>query len=281
MTAKEKPAFGLIASDIDGTLAAGRGQPIPPRTLKALRALLARGLPVVLVTGLNPWSARRYVEAIGAGARAIALNGVFRLEEGKTREGHFLDEALVREGAQLAMEAGYTPLIYGADGITRYLPGKRLAAVERLIAERPYQPYRAVESFEALFTVRPTQFSVCGDGEEEVAPLVPLWEAALGEQAYVIFQPGKRTWLEANHPLARKDIALLELAKELGIPREAILYFGDNLNDLVLFRALPHAVAVGNARPEVKALAWRIALPQQEEGVARFIEEHLLHSSRF
>ncbi len=277
---EESPAFRLIASDIDGTLAAGRGQPIPPQTLAVLRRLIERGWPVVLVTGLNPWSARRYVEAIGPEARAIALNGIFLLEGETIREGHFLDEALVREGARLALEAGYTPLIYGADGITRYLPGKRLAAVEQLIAERPYQPYRAVEHFEALFAVRPTQVSVCGE-EAEVAPLVPLWEEALGDRAYVIFQPGKRTWLEANHPLARKDVALLELAARLGVPREAILYFGDNLNDLVLFRAIPHAVAVGNARPEVKALAWRIAPPQSEEGVARFLEAHLLQSSPF
>ncbi len=271
MREEAHPDFRLIASDIDGTLAGGHGAPIPPRTVGVLRRLLARGLPVVLVTGLNPWSARRYVEAIGPEARAIALNGIFLLEGDEIREGHFLDEALVREGARLALEAGYTPLIYGADGITRYLPGGHLEAVERLIAERPYQPYRAVESFEALFAVRPAQVSVCGE-EAEVAPLVPLWEQALGNRAYVIFQPGKRTWLEANHPRARKDVALLELAARLGIPREAILYFGDNLNDLVLFRAIPHAVAVGNARPEVKALAWRTAPPQAEEGVAAFLE---------
>ncbi len=263
--------FQLIASDIDGTLAAGRGAPLSPRTVATLRRILEQGRPVVLVTGLNPWSARRYVEAIGPGTRAIALNGIFLLEENEVREGHFLDEAVVREGAQLALEAGYTPLIYGADGITRYLPSEHIAAVEKLIAERPYQPYQAVKDFEALFAVPPAQVSVCGE-EDEVAPLAPIWEKALGDRAYVIFQPGKRTWLEANHPLARKDIALLELAERLGISRNAILYFGDNLNDLVLFRAIPHAVAMDNARPEVKALAWRIAPPQSEDGVARFLE---------
>ncbi len=263
--------FQLVASDIDGTLTAGRSAPIPPRTLRALRALIARGLPVVLVTGLNPWSARRYVEQVGDGARAIALNGIFLLEDGCLHEGHFLDEAVVREGTAIALEAGYTPLVYGADGITRYLPGGHLEAVGQLIAERPWQPYRAVSDFEGLFAVRPAQVSVCG-GESEVAPLVPLWEKSLGSRAYVIFQPGSRTWLEANHPLARKDVALLELAGRLGVPREAILYFGDNANDRVLFDALPHAVAVGNARPEIKARAWRLAPPQAEEGVAHFLE---------
>ena len=46
------PDLRLIASDIDGTLADDQGE-LAPETIVTLRALLRRGMSVVLVTGLN------------------------------------------------------------------------------------------------------------------------------------------------------------------------------------------------------------------------------------
>ena len=68
-------------------------------------------------------------------------------------------------------------------------------------------------------------------------------------------------------------MALLALASRLGVAPDEIVYFGDSLNDLVVFRALWYCVAVDNARPEVKALAWRIAPSNNENGVARMLAE--------
>ena len=267
------PNLRLVATDIDGTLANAQGE-LTPYTLRVLRALLDEGFPVTLVTGYNPWPARRYVDAIGHGIRAIALNGVFLLEDGKIKEGEFLDPAVIREAVDIMVAQGYIPLVYGADGITRYWPGqaKGLPYVRNLIATRPYQPYEAVESLEALFAIRPAQVSVC-DTEERCARLYAALEAAVGERAYVVFLPGTRAWVEVNHAEARKDVALLALATRLGIAPAEIVYFGDSLNDLPVFRVLPHAVAVGNARPEVKSLAWRIAPTNDEDGVARVLAE--------
>jgi len=267
------PDLRLIATDIDGTLANAQGE-LTPFTLRVLRALLDEGFPVTLVTGYNPWPARRYVDAIGHGVRAIALNGIFLLEDGEVHEGKFLDPQVVRVAAALMSAQGHTPLVYGADGVTRYWPGqaKGLPYARDLIATRPYQPYEAVESFESLFAVRPAQVAVC-DTEERCARLYAALEAAVGDRAYVVFQPGTRAWVEVNHAEARKDVALLALAARLGVAPAEIVYFGDSLNDLPVFKVLPHAVAMGNARPEVKSLAWRIAPTNDEDGVARVLVE--------
>ncbi len=267
------PNLRLIATDIDGTLANAQGE-LTPFTLRVLRVLLAEGFPVTLVTGLNPWPARRYVDAIGHGVRAIALNGIFLLEDGEVHEGKFLDPQVVRVAAALMSAQGHTPLVYGADGVTRYWPGpaEGLPYVRDLIATRPYQPYEVVESFEVLFAVRPAQVAVC-DTEKRCARLYAALEAAVGDRAYVVFQPGTRAWVEVNHAEARKDVALLALAARLGVAPAEILYFGDSLNDLPVFKVLPHAVAMSNARPEVKSLAWRIAPTNDEDGVARVLME--------
>ncbi len=61
------------------------------------------------------------------------------------------------------------------------------------------------------------------------------------------------------------------MARKLGISPDEVLYFGDSLNDLPVFRAFRHTVAVENARPEVKALAWRTTASNADDGVARFL----------
>jgi Cof subfamily protein (haloacid dehalogenase superfamily) len=262
----------LVATDIDGTLVNDRSE-LTPVTLRVLRHILDRGVPVVLVTGLNPWPLRRYVEQIGHEVRAISLNGIFLLEDGEVHEGLFVDPAVARAAVEIVVAQGYVPLVYGADGVSRFLSvDGGMDEVTKLIAERPYQPYAAVETVDALFAVRPAQVSVC-DSDARVAALHPHLDAAFGDRAYVVRVPGRRAWVEVNHPEARKDVALLALASRLGVAPDEIIYFGDSLNDLVVFRALRHCVAVDNARPEVKALAWRIAPSNNDDGVARMLAE--------
>ncbi|MFP4394233.1 MAG: HAD family hydrolase [Anaerolineales bacterium] len=268
------PDFQLIALDIDGTLANPQGE-LSGETLRVLRRLLAADVEIVLVTGLNPWPARRYVVQIGP-IPAICLNGIFLLKGEEIHAGSFLDPAAARAAARFIVARGYVPLVYGADGVTRYLPTTEGSAamreVAKLFAERDYQPFEPVDGIDALFAVTPAQVSVC-ETAERAARLQPALAAAFDERAYVVYQPGPRAWLEVNHPDARKDVALVHFAQRRDIPPERIVYFGDSLNDLPVFRALPRAVAMGNARPEVKELAWRIAPSNEEDGVARMLEE--------
>ncbi len=266
--------FHLIASDIDGTLANGVGE-IPPFTVQVLQRLLDQGMPVVLVTGLNPWPTRRHVEQIGHGVCALCLNGVFRLEAGQLTEGLKLECGVIRQAVALMLEEGSSPLVYGQDGVSRYLPGSngegRLA---ELAASRPYQPYEVVDSLEALLAVSPVQVSTIEEGPR-ARRLYDRLSHMLERRAYVVHQPSPRwgAWVEVNHPRARKDTALLALAAELGVGPDEILYFGDSLNDLPVFQAVPHAVAVANARPELWTLAWRMAACNEEEGVAHFLAQ--------
>jgi len=269
-----RPAIRLIATDIDGTLVNDCGE-LTSATVQVLRAVQERGVPVVLVTGLNPWPVERYVRQIGQGIRAICLNGIFLLEDGRLSEGQFVAPEVAREAAQVAVDHGYVPLLFGEDRATRYLvppTSEGAGEVALLIAERPYQPYLAVDTVDALLAVRPAQLSVC-DTPSRAAALYPLLDEAVGANAYVVYQPGKRAWVEVNHPAVRKDTALLALAARLGCPAEAILYFGDSLNDLPVFRVLPHPVAVRNAHPDILALAWDIARGNNEEGVALYLSE--------
>ncbi|MCJ7549356.1 MAG: Cof-type HAD-IIB family hydrolase [Anaerolineae bacterium] len=268
------PTIRLVATDIDGTLADPVGR-LTDRTLQVLNAVHDAGIAVTLVTGLNPWVARRYADTIGPWAHAICLNGIFRLNQGRTLPGMYLDPATAREAVALILDQGFIPLVYGDDQVSRYLPRRAegMGEVAKLIDERPFQPYVPVDTPEALFAVRPAQVSVCDTGQRGER-LHPQLAEALGSRAYVILQPGARTWVEVNHLDARKDRSLLALAESLDIAPDEIVYFGDSLNDLPVFENLPYAVAMGNARPEVKRLAWKTTTSNAEDGVATFLAQH-------
>lgn len=57
------------------------------------------------------------------------------------------------------------------------------------------------------------------------------------------------------------------------IDKKETVGFGDNYNDMPLFNAVGHAVAVENARPELKAIAHAVTLSNKAHGVADFINK--------
>ena len=82
--------------------------------------------------------------------------------------------------------------------------------------------------------------------------------------------------LEINAAGVNKGKAMIELGKLLGIPREEIMAFGDGNNDLKMLKEVGTGVAMENAIPSVKEAADYVALSNDEEGIAKFIEKYVL-----
>ena len=74
-----------------------------------------------------------------------------------------------------------------------------------------------------------------------------------------------------------KGTAIKEMIEHFNIPRESTLVIGDSDNDRAMFEFGHYTVAMKNARPEVQALAKDVtSLTNEEDGAARYLEEHLL-----
>jgi HAD superfamily hydrolase (TIGR01484 family) len=69
---------------------------------------------------------------------------------------------------------------------------------------------------------------------------------------------------------------IVEVAKILGITTEEIIGVGDGYNDFPLLMACGLKIAMGNAVPELKAIADFIAPTVDEDGVATVIEKFIL-----
>ena len=80
--------------------------------------------------------------------------------------------------------------------------------------------------------------------------------------------------LELFAPGVSKAAAVRQLADEVGADR--VVVFGDNLNDIPMMQVADVAVAVENARPEVKSIAHKIIGANTTDAVARFIEQDFM-----
>ena len=132
-------------------------------------------------------------------------------------------------------------------------------------------------------------------GEAVNAPIYGLWSVGVAEQkaadlekqflslGYVAVNKTP-SWdkgglsLEITRSDATKAHAACELIKFLHVRREEVIGVGDSYNDYPLLMACGLKIAMGNALPELKAIADYIAPSVTEDGVATVIEKFVLTS---
>ncbi len=86
----------------------------------------------------------------------------------------------------------------------------------------------------------------------------------------------KPYFLECNPLRATKGNALRWCAAHFGFAMDELVAFGDSLNDVTMLEAAGTGICMGNARDDVKALGFRQCGTNEEDGVACWIEQHVL-----
>jgi HAD superfamily hydrolase (TIGR01484 family) len=84
------------------------------------------------------------------------------------------------------------------------------------------------------------------------------------------------TDLTITHKNGSKEHSIRQLVKTLGFAKEDIIAVGDGMNDLPLFKACGFKVAMGNANPELKAIADYVAPSVEDDGIVDVIEKFVL-----
>lgn len=85
-----------------------------------------------------------------------------------------------------------------------------------------------------------------------------------------------RECLDITHGEASKLHGIVEVSRLLGIQTKDVIGVGDGYNDFPLLMACGLKIAMGNAVPELKAIADFVAPPVEEDGVATVIEKFIL-----
>jgi len=124
--------------------------------------------------------------------------------------------------------------------------------------------------------IREPRMKILMMAEEEkiAAMLVEARERFRGEASVTCSKPW---FLEFNPPDATKGLALRRAAEALGLKAGDFVAFGDSLNDLPMLEAAGLGVMVSNGWPELRKTCREVCRSNQEDGVARFLAERVLH----
>jgi len=98
----------------------------------------------------------------------------------------------------------------------------------------------------------------------------------LPSELYFLMARGDEGFGMIMHKNATKAKATAALAAHWGISPDEIVAFGDDLNDLDLLDFVGIGVAMDNALDVVKAAADYVCCANTENGVAQWLEEHVL-----
>lgn len=80
--------------------------------------------------------------------------------------------------------------------------------------------------------------------------------------------------INVNSSITNKGNAIVYLLNYLNIPKEYSICFGDNINDLTMFKECGIKIAMDNAASIVKEIATYVTLSNDNDGVAYFINKY-------
>ena len=269
----------MIGMDLDGTLLTTQKE-LTAYTKDVLRRAIDQGIVVMPATGRPIAGVPKELLEIPGIMYAVTANGG-RIVDVRTRETIY--ECLVPpETAERLMDVfeHYDTLreIY-YDGIG-YAQEDGLMRIDRYLDSQPMIRYM-LSTRRTVSDIR-KKMKEENRGADKVQGLFVSVEDRDAAREELKAIPGIEATgaleknIEVNAQGVNKGSVMVRLGERMGICREEIMAFGDGLNDLRMIREVGTGVAMGNARDEVKAAADYIALSNDEEGVARFIEEYVL-----
>jgi hydroxymethylpyrimidine pyrophosphatase-like HAD family hydrolase len=290
----------LIATDLDGTLL-DREQGLTPRTVAAVRAVVAAGIEFVLVTARPPRTVAQLAEQLGGGIAALCGNGTILAEFGApgVRGPQGAPDAPGVAGGEPEPDLGLGSARGAVTLIRAFEVADAVAVVKQLRAVLPEAGFALETGFEVYFEtafrigsvtdhrriltdeltgIAPQMRSIikvlARSPERSADEMVAIARAALSVDAE-ISHSGGRGLLEIAPAGASKASALAWLCERRGIAAGSVAAFGDMPNDLPMLRWAGVGHAVANAHPEVLAAAHRVVGHHAEDGVALALEAML------
>jgi Cof subfamily protein (haloacid dehalogenase superfamily) len=260
----------LIACDLDGTLT-GPNLSFSPRLLQAIRRAQKQGLTVTVATGRGYPSTRHFAAQLGIRAPVICYQGAqIRSPDGTVLHESTLPRQYLPEVIAYCREENWELTVYYRDEIYQATRLYDPAYYDRWFG----LPMHIVDDVMATIVGEPVKFIAIAPTEEAADAL----ERDLRSLAAGRFQVVRsHAWfVEGLGRNTSKGDGLARLARRLGVAREQVMALGDSGNDASMVAWAGWGVAMGNASPEVKAVAQVIAPSLEEDGAAWAIERYAL-----
>ena len=242
---------------------------VSDRTRAALDGLRAAGIALLLVTGRPPrWMHMIAVQTGHSGVALVANGaGVYDLTtEQLTRTDPLSPEAATEVAARITAVAP-DAVLAGETGLSFY----REAAYRSDYQDMPGT--RIVER--AAVTAQPLLKLLVRTPSHDADALLAAGREVVTEDLATLTHSSSGGLLEISAAGVSKASGLARAAASLGVTAAEVLAFGDMPNDLPMLGWAGRSYAVGNAHPEVAALATARTASNDDDGVALVLERLL------
>lgn len=88
-------------------------------------------------------------------------------------------------------------------------------------------------------------------------------------------------WVSVLPILANKGNGIYQLTKKLNIEKDNVISFGNDLNDISMFKNSGLSIAVNNAEKELLKICNETTLSNEEDGVARWLDINILNNEYY
>lgn len=268
----------LYVTVLDGTLLNTKDR-ISSHSIKIINSLVEQGMIFTYATARSLVSASVVTEGLSTKIPIISYNGAFIINPATKK-------ILASEGFQkeetdkiikVMSQYDISPMVYSyVKGIEKvsWVTDRENEGIQYYLAKRKGDKrMNPLASSEHLYDGDMFYFVSIGEKEE----LQPVYDIFSEDDRYFcslhqeLYRP--EYWCEIMPAKATKANAILKLKKLWNCDR--VVSFGDAINDIPMFQISDECYAVENAVDELKAIATGIIPCNDEDGVAKWLKEHV------
>lgn len=264
----------LYVSDLDGTLLRS-DQATSDYTNQVINTLVDKGMLFSYATARSLITAKKVTMGIQAKIPLIVYNGAFVIDN-VTEEiliANYFDDTVFTLLDDLFNNNIY-PIVYsyikGSEKFS-FVPELCTKGMNKFIESRNGDVRTNAVSSLAELKLGNVFYITCIDDSEKLKPLYNKYK----DTYHCVFQTDiytKDKWLEIMPIEASKSNAIKQLQTMLGC--EKLIAFGDGINDIDMFQIADESYAVANAHEELKKHATAVISSNDEDGVAKWLEEN-------
>lgn len=254
----------LIVSDIDGTLLEDGAHNLNPELLEVILKLREKGMQFAAASGRQWPSIEAVFEPIKEKIFYLSDNGAYVGCCGRNLFLNEIDKSLANEVIRDIREAGLIAVVSGPNEL--YLDTQDPAIYDWLVNGYKFK----VKQVEDLLKVEEPFIKVSAYKPERVEEATREIKKKYENQLQIACAGDM--WLDCMAKGVNKGQAVKILQESLNITQEETMAFGDQMNDIEMLEQAYYSFAIGNARPEVKAIARFEADTNKRDGVLKILK---------
>lgn len=272
----ERGCRTLYVTDLDGTLLRNDGT-ISPETAQTLNRLISRGMLISAATARGLVGVEMIpLSAIHFRLPVVLMGGALLYDPGRRRIVHAceMNAEMVGRILDAFSAAGRTPMLFRRRGNEIHVYYTRVTPAEEAFIHRKGADGRSFDRFfhhVGQLKSSPAVFFSCQGSYADQTALKAHLDSIPGIRIdlYADTYQTDAWFLEISREDAGKDQGVERLRRRIRAKR--VVAFGDNRNDIPLFRTADLAVCVENAAPEAREAADMVIGSNETDGVARYL----------